>query len=112
MGILLPPVSQVTNTRINMTQHHRNRSLDSALQRIPEVGTFRISSPRNQILIALCSAGRGIVAKCRIGKHPLYQLDPRRDHVHQDHPVVVDEPDQHADGGADAGGSRRGQRQQ
>lgn len=37
MGILLPPVSQVTNTRINMTQHHRNRSLDSALQRIPEV---------------------------------------------------------------------------
>lgn len=38
MGILLPPVSQVTNTRINLTQHHRNRSLDSALQRIPEVG--------------------------------------------------------------------------
>lgn len=37
MGILLPPVSQVTNTRINLTQHHRNRSLDSALQRIPEV---------------------------------------------------------------------------
>lgn len=39
MGILLPPVSQVTNTRINMTQHHRNRSLDSALQRIPEVNS-------------------------------------------------------------------------
>lgn len=39
MGILLPPVSQVTNTRINMTQHHRNRSLDSALQRIPEVSS-------------------------------------------------------------------------
>lgn len=37
MGILLPPVSQVTNTRTNITQHHRNRSLDSALQRIPEV---------------------------------------------------------------------------
>lgn len=37
MGILLPPISQVTNTRINLTQHHRNRSLDSALQRIPEV---------------------------------------------------------------------------
>lgn len=37
MGILLPPVSQVTSSRINMTQHHRNRSLDSALQRIPEV---------------------------------------------------------------------------
>lgn len=39
MGILLPPVSQVTNTRINLTQHHRNRSLDSALQRIPEVSS-------------------------------------------------------------------------
>lgn len=37
MGILLPPVSQVTNSRINLTQHHRNRSLDSALQQIPEV---------------------------------------------------------------------------
>lgn len=43
MGILLPPVSQVTNTRINMTQHHRNRSLDSALQRIPEVQYARRS---------------------------------------------------------------------
>lgn len=41
MGILLPPVSQVTNTRINMTQHHRNRSLDSALQRIPEVSEMK-----------------------------------------------------------------------
>lgn len=37
MGIVLPPVSQVTNTRVNLTQHHRNRSLDSALQGIPEV---------------------------------------------------------------------------
>lgn len=36
MGILLPPVSQVT-TGPNLTAHHRNRSLDSALQRIPEV---------------------------------------------------------------------------
>lgn len=42
MGILLPPVSQVTNTRINLTQHHRNRSLDSALQRIPEVSSASI----------------------------------------------------------------------
>lgn len=42
MGILLPPVSQVTNTRINLTQHHRNRSLDSALQRIPEVSRYNI----------------------------------------------------------------------
>lgn len=39
MGILLPPVSQVTNNHINHTQHHRNRSLDSALQRIPEVSS-------------------------------------------------------------------------
>lgn len=36
MGILLPPVSQVT-TVTTLTMHHRNRSLDSALQRIPEV---------------------------------------------------------------------------
>lgn len=40
MGIVLPPVSQVTNTRVNLTQHHRNRSLDSALQGIPEVSVF------------------------------------------------------------------------
>lgn len=33
MGILLPPVPQTSGT----TLHHRNRSLDSALQRIPEV---------------------------------------------------------------------------
>ncbi|KAJ8893382.1 hypothetical protein PR048_005973 [Dryococelus australis] len=36
MGILLPPVSQVTMVT-TLTMHHRNRSLDSALQRIPEV---------------------------------------------------------------------------
>lgn len=35
MGILLPPVPQTTGTPLTM--HHRNRSLDSALQRIPEV---------------------------------------------------------------------------
>ncbi|XP_043274249.1 phosphatidylinositol 4-kinase beta isoform X2 [Venturia canescens] len=35
MGILLPPVPQATVTPL--TLHHRNRSLDSALQRIPEV---------------------------------------------------------------------------
>ncbi|XP_011312654.1 phosphatidylinositol 4-kinase beta isoform X2 [Fopius arisanus] len=35
MGILLPPVPQITVT--TLTNHHRNRSLDSALQRIPEV---------------------------------------------------------------------------
>lgn len=38
MGILLPPVAQVTTVANNhLTLHHRNRSLDSALQRIPEV---------------------------------------------------------------------------
>ncbi|XP_050297349.1 phosphatidylinositol 4-kinase beta [Anthonomus grandis grandis] len=38
MGILLPPVTQVTTvTSSHMTLHHRNRSLDSALQKIPEV---------------------------------------------------------------------------
>lgn len=37
MGVLLPPVPQVASAHINLTQHHRNRSLDSALQRIPEV---------------------------------------------------------------------------
>ncbi|KAH8416258.1 hypothetical protein KR222_000235 [Zaprionus bogoriensis] len=52
MGILLPPVSQVTNTRINHTQHHRNRSLDSALQRIPEV---EISSPNAESETTFCS---------------------------------------------------------
>ncbi|XP_052565744.1 phosphatidylinositol 4-kinase beta [Culex pipiens pallens] len=52
MGILLPPVSQVTNTRINMTQHHRNRSLDSALQRIPEV---EVSSPSAESENTLCT---------------------------------------------------------
>lgn len=35
MGILLPPVPQASAT--TLTHHHRNRSLDSALQRIPEV---------------------------------------------------------------------------
>ncbi|XP_058828788.1 uncharacterized protein LOC131688509 [Topomyia yanbarensis] len=53
MGILLPPVSQVTNTRINMTQHHRNRSLDSALQRIPEV---EVSSPSAESENTLCTS--------------------------------------------------------
>lgn len=38
MGILLPPVTQITSsTSTHLTLHHRNRSLDSALQRIPEV---------------------------------------------------------------------------
>lgn len=38
MGISLPPVTQITTTTSNsLTLHHRNRSLDSALQKIPEV---------------------------------------------------------------------------
>lgn len=38
MGILLPPIAQVTTvSNTHLTNHHRNRSLDSALQRIPEV---------------------------------------------------------------------------
>ncbi|XP_037908693.1 uncharacterized protein LOC119650198 [Hermetia illucens] len=52
MGILLPPISQVTNTRINLTQHHRNRSLDSALQRIPEV---EVSSPNAESENTFCT---------------------------------------------------------
>ncbi|XP_002034778.2 uncharacterized protein LOC6610170 isoform X1 [Drosophila sechellia] len=52
MGILLPPVSQVTNNHINHTQHHRNRSLDSALQRIPEV---EVSSPNAESENTFCS---------------------------------------------------------
>lgn len=35
MGIVLPPMTQVSVS--SSTLHHRNRSLDSALQRIPEV---------------------------------------------------------------------------
>ena len=37
MGIILPPVCQVAPAGPPVTLHHRNRSLDSALQRIPEV---------------------------------------------------------------------------
>lgn len=42
MGVLLPPVPQSASAHINLTQHHRNRSLDSALQRIPEVSSLII----------------------------------------------------------------------
>ncbi|XP_059613676.1 phosphatidylinositol 4-kinase beta [Phlebotomus argentipes] len=54
MGILLPPVSQVTksNGRKIVTQHHRNRSLDSVLQRIPEV---EVSSPSAESENILCA---------------------------------------------------------
>ncbi|KRF81598.1 phosphatidylinositol 4-kinase beta isoform X2 [Drosophila virilis] len=52
MGILLAPVAQVSSTRTNHTQHHRNRSLDSALQRIFEVET---SSPNAEGEAIFCS---------------------------------------------------------
>ncbi|XP_055687027.1 phosphatidylinositol 4-kinase beta [Lutzomyia longipalpis] len=54
MGILLPPVSQVTKStsRKIVTQHHRNRSLDSVLQRIPEV---EVSSPSAESENILCT---------------------------------------------------------
>lgn len=45
MGVLLPPVPQTASAHINLTQHHRNRSLDSALQRIPEV---EVASPTSE----------------------------------------------------------------
>lgn len=63
MGIVLPPVSQVTNTRVNLTQHHRNRSLDSALQGIPEVSGGGAESG---------GAGGGVSYQCR------YKLRRRR----------------------------------
>lgn len=51
MGVLLPPVPQTATAHINLTQHHRNRSLDSALQRIPEV---EVSSPTSEPKSTLC----------------------------------------------------------
>ncbi|XP_017857736.1 PREDICTED: phosphatidylinositol 4-kinase beta-like [Drosophila arizonae] len=53
MGILQSPVSSsVSSTRVNQTQHHRNRSLDSFLQRIPEVES---SSPNAECEITFSS---------------------------------------------------------
>ncbi|XP_055623794.1 phosphatidylinositol 4-kinase beta isoform X2 [Toxorhynchites rutilus septentrionalis] len=68
MGILLPPVSQVTNTRINMTQHHRNRSLDSALQRIPEV---EVSSPSAESENTLCVNMKQVPPEAEMSKKPI-----------------------------------------
>ncbi|RZC39271.1 hypothetical protein BDFB_005454, partial [Asbolus verrucosus] len=54
MGILLPPVAQVTSSTGNhLTLHHRNRSLDSALQRIPEVDVT--PSPECETVTAMLS---------------------------------------------------------
>lgn len=68
MGILLPPVSQVTNTRINLTQHHRNRSLDSALQRIPEVMYIKFQYFFFHFIMILCF----IKKKNIINKHTFF----------------------------------------
>lgn len=55
MGILLPPVTQVTTSTTNaLTLHHRNRSLDSALQRIPEVDIT--PSPECEPVITILSS--------------------------------------------------------
>lgn len=55
MGILLPPVAQVTSSTGNhLTLHHRNRSLDSALQRIPEVDVT--PSPECETVTTLLSS--------------------------------------------------------
>ena len=65
MGILLPPVPQVSTAATNnhLTLHHRNRSLDSALQRIPEVDATpspECETTTNAILAAE-------VRPCRVG---------------------------------------------
>ncbi|CAG9765302.1 unnamed protein product [Ceutorhynchus assimilis] len=53
MGILLPPVTQVTTaTSSHMTLHHRNRSLDSALQKIPEVDVTPSPECENGVVVA------------------------------------------------------------
>ncbi|GAB0094598.1 uncharacterized protein DMENIID0001_099180 [Sergentomyia squamirostris] len=67
MGILLPPVSQVTKStsRKIVTQHHRNRSLDSVLQRIPEV---EVSSPSAESENILCAHAMLSAVKVQPGK--------------------------------------------
>lgn len=57
MGILLPPVAQVTtSTSTPLTLHHRNRSLDSALQRIPEVDVTPSPECETVVTSILCSS--------------------------------------------------------
>lgn len=79
MGILLPPISQITT---KITSHHRNRSLDSALQRIPEVditpspeceitlpnyvdseNTPKVVTPNKEDLTSIGSDDSGIVCR-------------------------------------------------
>lgn len=57
MGIILPPVSQTNAT--TSTHHHRNRSLDSALQRIPEVDVTPSPECENPAPVAKTTASSG-----------------------------------------------------
>jgi phosphatidylinositol 4-kinase len=72
MGILLPPVSQVT-TATTLTMHHRNRSLDSALQRIPEVDITPSPEcePAERIPGSTKAATGGECAKTKTGGPPV-----------------------------------------
>lgn len=63
MGILLPPVTQVTTaSNTHLTLHHRNRSLDSALQRIPEVDVT--PSPECENVVAVTGILSNEVHSC------------------------------------------------
>ncbi|XP_066154654.1 phosphatidylinositol 4-kinase beta isoform X2 [Euwallacea fornicatus] len=59
MGILLPPVAQLTaGPASHLTLHHRNRSLDSALQKIPEVDVTPSPECENVAVTTLCDSVR------------------------------------------------------
>ncbi|XP_031841304.1 phosphatidylinositol 4-kinase beta fwd [Nomia melanderi] len=60
MGILLPPVPQASAT--TLTHHHRNRSLDSALQRIPEVDV----TPSPECETTPAPAAKAAVPACKV----------------------------------------------
>ncbi|XP_078050323.1 phosphatidylinositol 4-kinase beta fwd [Augochlora pura] len=60
MGILLPPVPQASAT--TLTHHHRNRSLDSALQRIPEVDV----TPSPECETTPAPVAKAVVPACKV----------------------------------------------
>ncbi|XP_076619007.1 phosphatidylinositol 4-kinase beta fwd isoform X2 [Colletes latitarsis] len=60
MGILLPPVPQAGAT--TLTHHHRNRSLDSALQRIPEVDV----TPSPECETTPAPVAKAVVPACKV----------------------------------------------
>ncbi|CAG9858590.1 unnamed protein product [Phyllotreta striolata] len=61
MGILLPPVTQVTTLATNpLTHHHRNRSLDSALQRIPEVDVTPSPECETAVNAMMCASSAAV----------------------------------------------------